>query len=976
MENLLENLNPEQLKAVTHGKGPLMIVAGAGTGKTTVITQRIAWLIEQGHAKPEQILALTFTDKAAGEMEERVDMLLPMGYVDLQISTFHAFCEKLLRQYGAEIGLSRDFRLMTELDTWLLVRHSFDELPLEYFRPMGNPTKYLRGLLSHFSRAKDEGITPDMYLKFAEEQTADQDSATSSDDAFGDPARTDELARAYAAYQKILANADALDFGDLLMFSLKLLKERPAVLKAVRAQYTWMLVDEFQDTNKVQYELVKLIAAPANNLTIVGDDDQAIYRFRGASIANILEFETDYPKAKKIVLTRNYRSVQAVLDAAHTFIQANNPRRLEHQNPKLVKKLSSHREGEGAIEHLHGKTAADEVSLVVRKIRALKETYNCSWNDFAILVRANDAALGFVAGLEDAKIPYQFLALRGLYSKPVVLDMLSWLHAIDNPFESPSVYRALTLPTTGLSHHAIAEVTHLANRKGKSLIEACRMVYSGTGLDQEAFDRLQGFLRLLDHFRVEATKRRTSELFVMVVRETGYVDWINKQSERVKSEAFGYLQSLLARIKTFEERVDDPSLRHFLAEFQVERDAGGEGSLTPDMEAGPEMVRIMTVHGSKGLEFRFVFVVNMVDRRFPAQARSEAIPLPEGLISAAEKEGEWHLEEERRLMYVAMTRAKDALYFTSADDYGGARARKLSRFLTEMGYEKPDVPEEAITDPFQEDGRPLIEETAAGVVLHLPKQFSFSQLVAFRTCPLQYKFAHILKIPVFGKWTFSFGKTMHNTLQRFFVVWTERVGAVQGNLFAEAVETDSGKLPVSLEELLEMYADCWQDDWYRDDKERAEYRKEGKESLTAYYRMIEQNRPDPMFLEQPFTLKIGDVVLKGRIDRIDRCEGGIEIIDYKTGTPKEKLSKEEKEQLYLYQIAAKDVLGLNPVKLTFHYLKDNSRVSFIAEDDELIELRESVVSRVRSIRQGVYPPTPGFHCQFCDFADICEFREK
>ena len=291
--DLLEGLNTAQKDAVTHGDGPLLIVAGAGTGKTTVLTRRIAWLVEQGKAKPEQLLALTFTDKAAGEMEERVDKLLPYGYTDLQISTFHAFCEHILRDEGINIGLSRDFTLLNEIDSWLLARRHFDRFQLDYYRPKGNPTKYLRSLLTHFARAKDLGVTPDRYVAFAQGRMADADSAQANEEMKSETARLMELARAYQTYQTILQENDAVDFGDLLLYALELFERRPNVLARLRARYRYVLVDEFQDTNHAQYQLVKLLAAPGNNLTVVGDDDQAIYAFRGSSIANILQFETD-----------------------------------------------------------------------------------------------------------------------------------------------------------------------------------------------------------------------------------------------------------------------------------------------------------------------------------------------------------------------------------------------------------------------------------------------------------------------------------------------------------------------------------------------------------------------------------------------------------------------------------------------------------------------------------------------------------
>jgi len=267
-------------------------------------------------------------------------------------------------------------------------------------------------------------------------------------------------------------------------------------------------------------------------------------------------------------------------------------------------------------------------------------------------------------------------------------------------------------------------------------------------------------------------------------------------------------------------------------------------------------------------------------------------------------------------------------------------------------------------------------EKDESLIIHLPKHVSFTQLAAYKSCPLQFKFAHLLKIPVFGKPSFSYGKTMHNTLQKFFESWVDRDSTEQGSLFDSAA-APSSTVPVSKEELLALYEQEWIDEWYGGHKEREEYKEKGKQSLRSYYDLLVVDPPLPHLLEQPFTYKIGDIVLKGRIDRIDLCEGGVRIIDYKTGKPKDvkKLDRGQKEQLWLYQLACRDVLGLEVKELVYHYLEDHSQASFLGTDKQLLELQESIADRVQAIRGGDYPPKPGFHCQFCDFKEICEYRQ-
>src|SRR5262247_2050440 len=324
-ERILEGLNAAQVAAVTHGSGPLLIIAGAGTGKTTVITRRIAYLIATRRARPSEILALTFTDKAAVEMEERVDTLVPYGYADVQLSTFHAFGDRLIRDNALELGLTPDFRVLTRAEQVIFLRDHLFELPLRHYRPLGDPTRHLQAIIGHVSRLKDEDVSPEEYLTHARTLEA----AATDDEARVLAEQQLELARTYAQYQALMARRGQVDFGDQIVEALRLLRTRPHVLRRYQRRFAHVLVDEFQDTNYAQFELVKLLAARHGNVTVVGDDDQAIFRFRGASMSNILDFDRTYPDARKVVLQENRRSPQAILDAAYRLIRYNNPDRLE-----------------------------------------------------------------------------------------------------------------------------------------------------------------------------------------------------------------------------------------------------------------------------------------------------------------------------------------------------------------------------------------------------------------------------------------------------------------------------------------------------------------------------------------------------------------------------------------------------------------------------------------------------------------------
>jgi len=973
----LQKLNKEQREAVVYDEGPLLIVAGAGTGKTTVITQRLAYLIETGKAKPEEILAVTFTDKAAEEMEERVDKLLPYGYVDLWVSTFHAFCERVLRDHALDIGLPTDFKILDGTAGWLLVYKNFDKFNLNYYRPLGNPTKFIQAMLNHFSHCKDQAIYPEDYLAYSEKLKTRDDAPETEEIE-----RIKEVAEAYHVYQRLLLENSVLDFGDLINYCLKLFQTRPQILKKYREKFKYILVDEFQDTNWAQYELIKILAAPKNNLTVCADDDQAIYRWRGASFSNIIQFKKDFPKAKQISLVRNYRSTQNILDLAYKFIKANDPDRLEFVN-KINKKLVACNEGEGIIEHIHANTLDEEVYQTIKKIQQiLKKDKDTTFNDIAILSRTNDACVPFIKALEKAGLPYQFLASRGLYSKSAVLDVISYFKLLDNYHESPALYRILNLPFLGVAVEDIAKLTQYSYRKGKSLYETMGDLPLIYGISEKSRKIIPWLLSLIKKHTTMSRQNSVSETMIAFLKDSGYLKYlIDKDSQ----EEFGFLDQFIKKIKNFEESALDPSLNNFMKEITLEIESGEQGKLEFDLEQGPDMIKVMTIHGAKGLEFKHVFLVNMVDKRFPAIERSDPIELPEDMIKDLKPKGDVHLQEERRICYVAMTRAKKELYFTSAEDYGLARRKKLSRFMIEMGFQEIISPERLKISEIHSNLRGFRKSSngrpATNTLYQLPDHFSYSQLAAFKKCPLQYKFAFILRIPVRGKAVFSFGKTMHETFYQFLKLVNEGQSQNQTNLFGFTSSTplrakDQNKL---LEDIFEK---SWIDEWYENKSQKEEYYKLGRKIIKDFYDDFVKNQPRVLkinntpALEMPFNLKIGGYTLNGRIDRIDESPEGVTIIDYKTGTPREKLDADDKEQLLIYQIAAEEVLKLQPKTLTYYYLNEYKKASFFGEDLDKQTLKEKIIQEIGEIKKSDFKPTPGWQCSYCDFKDICDFAER
>ncbi|PJB19031.1 hypothetical protein CO115_03380 [Candidatus Falkowbacteria bacterium CG_4_9_14_3_um_filter_36_9] len=1070
-QDLMEKLNKEQFEAVRHNGGPLLIVAGAGTGKTTVITQKIAYIINQGLAGAEEILALTFTEKAAGEMEERVDRLFPLGYTDLWISTFHSFAERILKNHGLDIGLPDDFKLLNEFEQWALIRKNLDKFNLDYYQPAGNPTKFIKYLIKHFSRLKDEDIAPADYLQYGEELKGNLDGTMSGgkgkfslltkegtkgrsrgtiqshpktppnpplrkgrennedDDgialtkeiAIQEVARINEVANAYHIYQNLLLEAGALDFGDLINYCLKLFRARPMILEKYRGQFKYILVDEFQDTNWAQYELIKMLLGPKKNLIVCADDDQSIYRFRGASMSNVLEFIKDFPDAKKVTLVKNYRSQQNILDLSYNFIQLNNPNRLEYQlnkqrsagkkKPSLVKlnkRLIAQTNGRGEVEAIKGEDLYDEIKLVIKKIIELeKRDEEATWNDFAILIRANDAAKEFSAYLELAGVPYQFLAFRGLYAKPIIMDIIAYLKLLDDYHESRAMFRVLNIPVFNFSYQELVNFNYWANKKNWSLYEVFKSAANFIQ-SKKILDKINAVLNLIAKHSIMARERIASEIIIAFLEDSGYLKYLTKADEAKTKEPIAYLNQFMKRAQAFQKGSDDKSVKAFLNELAMEIDSGDEGSIAPDGEAGPEAVKIMTVHGGKGLEFKYVFIVNMVDKRFPTIPRQEMIKIPDALIKEILPAGDIHLEEERRLFYVAMTRAKEGLYFSWSPDYGGARKKKPSRFLEEIGLvsKKNLIGDESekifnssrhrdpasrrqfsIFKQFPISNRQtnhkleILNPKSEIRNFSMPTYFSYTQLAAFSHCPYQYRFAHILRVPARGKAVFSFGQTMHATMQKVFELLREKTGFDQGDLFAAKTpnRNEAEKINITLAEIIKIYEKSWIDDWFASKKQKEEYKTKGKVILKEFFIKYKDNWPRTLYIEKGFKMKIKSqsklYMVRGKIDRIDESDGALRIIDYKTGLPKQKLTIENKEQLLIYQMAAADLFKQPISSVVFYYLENNSEEEFLGTADELDKIKNKVINTIEEIAKGEFPPRPSNLCAFCDFFDICEFRK-
>lgn len=978
-----KKLNQNQKQAVEYIDGPLIIVAGAGTGKTTVITKKIKFLIDEGLAKPDQILALTFNEKAASEMQERVDEMMEIGYLDMHISTFHAFCQRMLEQFALDIGLPNRFRILTQTDAWLLIRKHLDKFNLDYYRPISNPTRHIHELIKHFSKCKDELISPEDYLAYAENIKLDKDEAD-----VDEKTRLAEISNAYHTYNHLLLSNNALDFGDLIYYANVLLEKRPAILKRLQTKFKYILVDEFQDVNWAQYQLVKRLADAGTQLTVVGDDDQSIYAFRGASVSNILRFKDDFPGAKEIILTDNYRSNQEILDKAYELIQNNNPDRLEVKL-KIDKKLKSNKlyldeSRKSFVMHAHHDTVGDEAKFVTEEIARIKQMdADAVWDDFAILVRANNHAEPFINSLEKCKIPYEFLAAAGLFRQPVVLDCINFLKVVDSYHESAGIYRLLRMPIFDFTENDIQKLTHYAQKKSISYYEALRRS-AEIKLSEEGTKISDKIITFIHEGMKSSRNEKPTAVLYKFFESSGYLKYLSDgedQSDGLIIQQIYQLNQFFNYISNYESITPGASVADFLDHFNQVIDSGDLGIIKQPKDT-PDSVNILTVHTAKGLEYKYVFIVNMVEERFPSRKRGEPIEIPFELIKEQLPEGDSHFEEERRLFYVAMTRAKEKLYLTSASDYGGTREKKLSRFLTEIGF--------SITAKTPQVKSPKLDNISNGaailphreLIYEIPKAFSFSQIQKYEKCPYQYKLSSILGLPTKGSPSFSFGSSMHNTLERFYGRLRELNHSVQNSLFGEpraALPNHNIQAP-TIDDLLKIFDQCWIADWYKDKEQREAYYNKGVDILRAFYKLHENNWTVPVALETSFTVRIGENLIRGRIDRVDQMpDGSLEIIDYKTGQTKDTIAGEDKEQLLIYQIAVQQLpefvnIG-KPGQLTYYYLNDNEKMSFLGIEKDIAKLESGISEIISRIKSRDFKPTPEKHvCDYCEFRDICDYR--
>ena len=630
---IYDTLNEQQQEAVFCTEGPLLLLAGAGSGKTRVLTHRIAYLMDQG-VNPYHIMAITFTNKAAKEMRERVDDLVGFGAEHIWVSTFHSTCVRILRRHIDKLGYGNSFTIYDADDQKSLIKQICKQYKID--------TKMMpeRKIINEISSAKDEFMTPSEY------ETRHQYDF-----------KKKKIAQIYKEYQKQLKANNALDFDDLIFKTVELFQFHPEVLDYYQERFRYIMVDEYQDTNTIQFQLVSMLARKYQNLCVVGDDDQSIYKFRGANVKNILNFENVFPEAVTIKLEQNYRSTKNILNAANEVIK--------HNKGRKTKKLWTENEEGDLIEfHQYG-TEYEEARNIIHEIEDLsKEGYD--YKNMAILYRTNAQSRVFEESFMIKNIPYRIVGGTNFYQRKEVKDILSYLKVVDNGLDDLAVRRIINVPRRGIGAATIEKINVYAVEHNVSFLDAC---FSSDSIDTlgNAKKKINGFADLIREFRRKMQEGSLEELFKYITDETGYIANLKAEETEEAEGRIENINELLNKVVTYEQEAEEASLSELLEEIALVADID-------NLEDSDNRVVLMTLHSAKGLEFPYVFICGMEDGIFPS-------------YMTVMSEDDDDMEEERRLCYVGITRAKKKLYLSAAKRrmmQGRTQFNKVSRFIDEI----------------------------------------------------------------------------------------------------------------------------------------------------------------------------------------------------------------------------------------------------------------------------------------------------
>jgi DNA helicase-2/ATP-dependent DNA helicase PcrA len=957
-----------QRQAIEHVHGPMLVVAGAGTGKTSVLTYRIERLVREGHAKPHEILALTYTINAADEMKERLHKLL--GGEEVNAATFHDYCLGLLKR------VHQDFGVLDEKDLWVYLRRRMGELRLEHYIRAANIGQFLNDLLEFVSRCHDELVKPEDYAKYVDRlergevpmpRVAKSSNALSDAEILG---RCREIARVFSTMERWLTEENLGTFSHMITRAHALLHSDEKILAEARSRARFILADEFQDANIAQIKILARLAGPEGNIFAVGDPDQAIYRFRGASSAAFELFNRHFPNAKRVVLDRNRRSTTPILRSAFALIDKNPPVFAGHGDGTIAYQrapLQSAREEEAAGSGVRLPSSIVSVVVLTTRdaegpdlvsfIRDAQKKSRCKWSDFGILYRSHFQRDEVVNELAEADIPFVIESMD-ISDTPQVRDLFACLAAVVNSGDDVSLFRVAALPSFHVSPEQLRQVMRAIKRDSR---EGQVVPLSS------ALDRVDGGAEVL-----AAVQRAREEISRRGARARAALDIIVK--EFALDSASPILQAALQFVAAWEHKavnktIELEELVDYLGHF---REAGGVIPL-PSKE-NEDAVRLMTVHGAKGLEFPQVFILRANSGSFPLHYRETVVAFPPELRGADFAEADdktLHNQEERRLFYVAMTRARDSLRIYSRQGKGNANKnpdgymrelienQALSRWLHAVPASgaQAEIFAAAVTMyPAESQTTQWFE---LPVLEGLHSRLSASAVDTYERCGLRFKLERDWRISASPAAAMKYGGSIHRILKVYF---------------------DSVQLgrPKTDEELIDLFRRDLAGERIQEKYQHELYEEQGIEHLREFLAAA-RTLPPPQVLhtEQSFEIHVGATTVSGRIDRIDRREDGtVAIVDYKTGKAKDQEDADESLQLSLYAIAAREKWGYEVGALIFHNLQENVSVTTVRSATQLLAARQRVEAAAQGIAAGEFNAKIGIHCSFCAYRSLCPEKEK
>lgn len=941
--DILEGLNSEQSAAVRHTDGPMLVVAGAGTGKTQVITRRIAFLISQGKAKPGQILALTFTEKAAREMEDRLYSLIGWESFQVLVMTFNAFGANLLGRYSTHIGRSIRGGLINSTQKALLIKQHMSEIDLKYYGPQAKIYDFVEGIVSYIEKLQNASINPDDYDKYVVSLVSNPGQTHPSDIL-----EQQDLASLYRLYDNIKQETGTYDYYDQLALPLRILCDRPNIAQRLTHEYRYVLVDEYQDTSPVQDDLLRAIVPRDGNIFAVGDDDQSIYSFRGADINNILSFTSHFADVKPSVLIRNYRSGQPILDAAYRLICHNDPERLEHKL-NLDKHLVAS-DDDGSVEFKSFLTAADEQAEIVASIRKrLKSGENP--NEIAVLSRSNNPLRSLAKILKSSFIPFSLSAEVDVFSQREVISLWYILQWIAGHADDDSISHVILGPFFNWDPGSYRPVVARIKHDLSSAEDAMRQLAHESHNSEVA-----NVIELIDRWRLWANEQSISQLVYRLVFETGLSDRL--RSEGVEQprvlRVFEDFHRLLTHMQDYESVADNDSLFGYLENFpKPPRLQSGE--ILGDSEG----VQLLTIHASKGLEFSTVYIMNCTQRSW-AEQHGGGVAVPETLLGTSTMPPE---HEQRRLMYVAATRAKKELIVSAASASSADNKVPLNPLVPELIADAAHVvlpvksPQNGelvmhklqrfypLKDTYDADLLPF--EDNDGWL-----QLGVGALQLYEECPYDFFLQHVLGISEPFGVSMAFGKVVHMVIQAYY-----------GSILRD-------ESPMLLE-LSAFLDESWRDTGYESKEQSNKDRLRAQKVFEWFFMREEELRlHDPARrrivgseVKLIFELPEAKLRLRGRIDAYFATPEGIEIRDFKTGRGKTDVGKLEESvkknfQLRTYALAYKVLNNITPARVCLDYVVTKAEGSAQLSERVLVNHRDKLAQLVDRIRQRDFAPSP------------------